>query len=81
MGLICRTASVNATQEQLIQEAHDLLNTWKDIMEKFEKATKPTCLFEESDLIKRAIITAIDKKYDRILIDDYQYLSKLQAAL
>jgi ribonuclease G len=71
MGLICRTASLNATPEQLIQEAHDLLNTWKDIMEKFEKATRPTCLFEESDLIKRSLITAIDKQYDRILIDDY----------
>src|SRR5580704_3690977 len=35
MGLICRTASLNATAEQLIQEAGDLLNTWKDIMEKF----------------------------------------------
>jgi len=71
MGLICRTASLNATPEQLIQEAHDLLNTWKDIMEKFEKASRPTCLFEESDLIKRSLITAIDKQYDRILIDDY----------
>ncbi len=71
MGLICRTASLNASQEQLIQEANDLLNTWKDIMEKFEKATKPTCLYEESDLIKRSIITAIDKDYQRILIDDY----------
>lgn len=71
MGLICRTASVNASQEQLVQEAHDLLNTWKDIMEKFEKATRPTCLLEESDLIKRSIITGIDKHYDRILIDDF----------
>jgi ribonuclease G len=71
MGLICRTASLNATQEQLVQEANDLLNTWKDIMERFEKAAKPTCLFEESDLIKRSIIQAIDKQYSRILIDDY----------
>lgn len=71
MGLICRTASLNATPEQLIQEANDLLNTWKDIMEKFEKANRPTCLFEESDLIKRSIITAIDKHYTRILVDDY----------
>ena len=71
MGLICRTSSVNATAEQLIAEAHELLATWHDIMEKFEKSTKPTCLFEESDLIKRAVITAVDKKIDRILIDDY----------
>ena len=78
MGLICRTASMNATQEQLIQEAHDLLDTWKDIMEKFEKSTKPTCLFEESDLIKRALLTAIDKKYQRILVDDHATFQRLK---
>ena len=71
MGLICRTASVNASTESLIDEANELLKTWQIIMENFNKATKPTCLFEESDLIKRAVITAVDKKLDRILIDDY----------
>lgn len=71
MGLICRTASVNATPEMLIKEAHDLLKTWEDIMEKFHKSNRPTCLYEESDLIKKAIVCAFDKKYDRILIDDY----------
>ena len=71
MGLICRTASMNATPEHLIEEAHGLINTWKDIVEKFEKATRPTCLYEESDIIKRAVLTAVDRKIDRILIDDY----------
>lgn len=79
MGLICRTASLNATPEQLIQEANDLLNSWKEIMEKFEKAEKPTCLFEESDLIKRSLITAIDKQYDRILIDDYNTFQRCKS--
>ncbi len=78
MGLICRTASVGATQEQLVQEAHDLLESWKDIMEKFEKSTKPTCLFEESDLIKRALLTAIDKKYQRVLVDDHAMVQRLK---
>jgi ribonuclease G len=71
MGLICRTASVNASPDMLIAEATDLLNTWQGIMDKFQKASRPTCLFEESDLIKRAVITAVDKKFDRILVDDY----------
>jgi ribonuclease G len=71
MGLICRTASVNATPEMLIEEATDLIRTWEGIVEGFNKSSKPTCLFEESDLIKRAVVTAIDKRYDRILIDDY----------
>lgn len=71
MGLICRTASAAATQEMLIAEAHDLLNNWQNIMENFQKASEPTLLYEESDLIKRAVLTAIDKHYDRILVDDY----------
>ncbi len=71
MGLICRTASCLATQEMLIEEAHDLLNTWQQIMENFNKSSDPTLLYTESDLIKRALITAIDKRLDRILVDDY----------
>lgn len=71
MGLICRTASCVATPEMLIDEAHDLLNTWQTIMEGFQKSTTPALLFEESDLIKRSLLTAIDKRLDRILIDDY----------
>ncbi len=71
MGLICRTASAIATEEMLIGEAHDLLQTWQNIMEGFQKATQPTLLYAESDLIKRAVLTAIDKRYDRLLVDDY----------
>ena len=71
MGLICRTASAIATPEMLIAEAHDLLNNWQTIMEKFQKSSEPALLYEESDLIKRAVITAVDKRFDRLLIDDY----------
>jgi ribonuclease G len=71
MGLICRTASRQANIDMLIDEAHDLLNTWQMIMEKFHKAPKPALLFEESDIIKRTVMTCVDKKYDRLLIDDY----------
>lgn len=71
MGLICRTASCIATPELLIAEAHDLLNTWQTIMENFHKSNRPTLLYEESDLIKRAVMAAVDKRFDRILVDDY----------
>lgn len=71
MGLICRTASCNATPEMLIDEANDLLNTWESIVETFQKSNEPSLLFAESDLIKKAVLTAIDKRYDRILVDDY----------
>ncbi|MDX8431264.1 MAG: Rne/Rng family ribonuclease [Candidatus Algichlamydia australiensis] len=72
MGLICRTACIGATTDQLIDEAHDLYRNWQNIVEKFNKADGPALLYQESDIIKRAILLAVDKKYDRILVDDQQ---------
>lgn len=71
MGLICRTASANATTDMLVEEATDLLHSWQAIVEKFHRSTGPTLLYEESDLIKRAVTLCVDKKFDRLLIDDY----------
>lgn len=71
MGLICRTASANATTDQLVDEATELLHNWQTIVEKFEQSSKPALLFEESDLIKRVMTLCVDKKIDRLLIDDH----------
>lgn len=71
MGLICRTASASATTEMLVEEANDLLKTWVSIVDKFHQSNGPSLLFEESDLIKRAVMICVDKKYDRLLTDDY----------
>lgn len=71
MGLICRTASCQATTEMLIEEATDLLHTWQSIVDKFHQASGPALLFEESDLIKRTLLSCVDRKIDRLLIDDY----------
>ena len=72
MGLICRTASMSVSTETLIEEAHELLKIWENIQEKFQKHTEPALLFRESDLIKKALLIAVNKKFNRILIDDYK---------
>jgi ribonuclease G len=71
MGLICRTASAGATTEMLVEEATELLHTWQGIVEKFQQASGPALLFEESDLIKRTLMQCVDKKFDRLLVDDF----------
>ncbi|MFN0065068.1 MAG: Rne/Rng family ribonuclease [Chlamydiales bacterium] len=70
MGLICRTACIHATTDMLVDEAHELLDTWNTVMERFNNSTS-ALLLEESDLIKRALFTCIDRRFDRLLIDDY----------
>ena len=71
MGLICRTASSEASTEMLVEEATELLTSWASIVEKFNNSAHPTLLYEESDLLKRSVITCVDKRFDRLLIDDY----------
>ncbi len=71
MGLICRTASRDAGTEVLVEEASELLKTWQALMEGFQTASGPTLLYEESDLVKRMVVTAVNKKFARILVDDY----------
>ena len=79
MGLICRTASADATTDQLIEEATELLHNWQSIVEKFNQATGPALLYEESDLVKRAITLCVDKKFDRLLIDDYAMFQRCKS--
>lgn len=80
MGIICRTASSLASTETLISEANELFGIWQDVKEKFQKATKePTMLYAESDIIKRALITAVDKRFDRLLVDDYNVYQQCRA--
>lgn len=76
MGLICRTASSQATTDMLISEAHELLESWQQIMEKFHQSSNPTLLYEECDILKRAVMTCVDRKYDRLLVDDYATYQK-----
>lgn len=71
MGIICRTASQGASEEMLIAEATELATIWQGIVEKYKAIPGPTLLYEESDIIKRAVISAVDKKVDRLLVDDY----------
>lgn len=71
MGLICRTASASATTDMLIDEATELLHSWQSIVDRFQQASGPALLHEESDLIKRTLMQCVDKKFDRLLIDDY----------
>lgn len=71
MGLICRTACHEVESEMLINEAHELLAIWEQIITGFQASQEPSLLYSESDLVKRSLLTAIDHHYERILVDDY----------
>jgi len=72
MGLICRTASTNASVETLAKEANELYATWERIIKDFKSSEEPTCLYRESDLVKKSVLKAVNKNFSRMLVDDYK---------
>jgi ribonuclease G len=72
MGLICRTASSSASTEDLIAEATELLKAWEKIQDDFKNSEGSVCLYRESDLVKKSVLKAINKKYSRMLVDDHK---------
>lgn len=71
VGLICRTESHNASVEMLVEEANELLAEWGKIVDKFQHSSKPVCLYEEYDIIRKSVFQAVQKRFDRLLIDHY----------
>lgn len=72
MGLICRTVSSQVKEASVLQEEAKVLEAeWEKVREAFNAPKEPPyCLYEESDLVKRALMTAIDKGFDRLIFDD-----------
>ena len=75
IGLICRTASQNATLDQITEESQKLLNLWLNIDSQYKKSKKPRCLHIEKNLVKRALDDAARGSIKRLIIDDENALS------
>lgn len=69
MGLIVRTAGANKTKNEIKDDLTNLLSTWEEIRMKTLKSIAPSTIFEEEDLIARAIRDFYSKDIDRIIVD------------
>ena len=55
MGLIVRTAGLNKTKNELNKDVLNTIKVWEEIKEKAVESIAPSLVYEEGDLIKRAI--------------------------
>ena len=70
MGVIIRTAGVGRTAEELQWDLDYLLKLWAAISEAADENAPPTLLYEESDVIIRAIRDYLKDDIDQVLIDE-----------
>ncbi len=69
MGVIVRTAGQNRTKSEIRRDFEYLLRLWDSVRDLTLDSTAPTAVYEEADLIKRAIRDMYAKDIDEILVD------------
>ena len=69
MGLIVRTAGLNKTKNELNKDILNTIKTWEEIKTKTIESLAPSLVYEEGDLIKRAIRDMYDNNTNNIIVD------------
>jgi ribonuclease E len=69
MGLIVRTAGANRPKPEIKRDCEYLLRLWDDIREHTLRSVAPALIYEEANLIKRAIRDVYSRDVDEVLVD------------
>jgi ribonuclease E len=69
MGLIIRTAGENRTKVEIKRDYEYLLRMWDTIRELTLASNAPSCVYEEGDLIKRAIRDLYNKDVSEVIVE------------
>jgi ribonuclease E len=67
-GVIVRTASEGATEEQLTQDVERLKQQWESISKKVEKSQAPVLLHSEPDLLVKIVRDVFNEDFQKMVI-------------
>ena len=69
MGLIVRTAGLNKTKNELNNDILNTIGTWEEIKSKAVSSIAPALVFEEGDIIKRALRDMYDNETKNVVVE------------
>ncbi len=69
MGLIVRTAGLNKTKNELNTDIINTIKTWEEIKANTVNSIAPSLVYEEGDLIKRALRDIYDNSTNNVIVD------------
>ena len=84
MGVIVRTAGANKTKNEIEKDFQSTLKTWEVIRDKALDSNAPSLIYEEGDIIKRALRDIYDNDTKNIYVDGnegYQKAKKFMKEL
>jgi len=69
MGLIVRTAGLNKTKNEINKDVLNTISEWETIKSKAVKSIAPSIVYEEGDVIKRAIRDVYNSDTKSVVVD------------
>ena len=69
MGIIVRTAGLNKTKNEVSKDILNTISEWEKIKSKAVKSIAPSLVYEEGDVIKRAIRDIYSNETKNIIVD------------
>ena len=78
MGLIVRTAGSNKTKNEINHDLETLIKTWNQIKDKALNSIAPSLIYQESEIIKRALRDIYDESTNNVVIEGNEGYKKAQ---
>ena len=69
MGVIVRTAGLNKTKNEISNDITNTIESWEQIKSKALKSSAPSLVYEEGDIIKRALRDMYDGETKNVIVD------------
>lgn len=77
-GLIIRTASDGCSEEELKNDLEFLIKIWENIQIKKDKATAPSLLYSDLDLVFRSVRDLLTQNVERLVIDSSEEYERIK---
>lgn len=77
-GFIVRTAAAGKSKKELLRDANFLLKLWKRIEKIITRRKAPALVYEEYDLVLRAIRDSFSEDVDKLLVDSKPEFYRIQ---
>ena len=79
MGVIIRTAGANKTKNEIEKDFQNTIGTWDQIKDKAVVSNAPSLIYEEGDIIKRALRDIYDNDTKNIYVDGNEGYQKAKS--
>ena len=78
MATVVRTAAAGASEAELIADLGVLIRMWHGILETYKRASSPSLLHKDMNLVYKAARDFITADVERVLVDDEEEFKKIR---